>query len=231
MLVVVLIGLLAALSIPTLSGVRDTARDGVSLSNLRTHAQVLTMYASDSNGLVAGYADPDATFSVVRGCDDTLAFPYFEAVHAWATALCDGYYSGRGARESFFHPDADRDDGVISYFLSSSLLASPPYWERRTRTGPDQWRIGRLSDVAFASGKALFTEWHPRRGLPIAPRGRMRTTGGIGLGFADASAGRFNPAGLLQPYPFGDGQGEGTWLPIGVYGMHTVRGWIGRDRR
>ncbi|MCL4740715.1 MAG: hypothetical protein KJZ54_00770 [Phycisphaerales bacterium] len=231
-LVVLLTALVVGLLLPTLGSARASARDTVSIANMRSHAQVLAAYAADWDDHFPAFADPKATLSVVRGCDEVLVFRYFETVWAWRYALCEGYYNGALGHASFFHPAADPnrhpDDTKnlgISYLLSSAFLAAPAYWEPETRTGPSQWGHSRLSSASFPAQKALITEVHPVRWLPL-PRGED----GIGLAFLDGSAGRFAKADLIEPYRNGEGSWDGTWLPVGIYGMHTIRGWDGRDR-
>ncbi|GIK19729.1 MAG: type II secretion system protein [Leptolyngbya sp. PLA2] len=232
-LVVLLTALVTGLLLPTLGHVRASARDTVSVANTRSHAQVLAAYAADWDDYFPAFADPKAKRSVIRGCNKVIVFPYFHTVYLWQYALCEDYYSGVLKHRSFLHPAADPDPSPddpknigINYLLSSAFLAAPAYWEPETRTGPSQWCHSRLSSASFPAQKALITEIHPVRWFP-----HPGVEDGIGLAFVDGSAGRFAKADLIEPYPNGEGSWDGTWLPIGIYGMHTIRGWDGRDRR
>lgn len=228
LLVIVLVGLLVALAMPPLGAVVESGRDLASLANMRTHAQTLVVYAGDYDGSFPEFVTPDADISVVRGCDQALEIPYFHAAYAWPIALCEGYYDGVSHGAAFSHPMPSQL-GITSYLMSSSLLATPAYWNVETRSGPEQWGVGRLDAVTFPSAKALFVEWHPKRGLPI--RGPTMSDDPVALSFADGSAERLQAGSLTEPYPNGDGPWEGRWLPVGVYGMHTIDGWLGRDRK
>ncbi|MBK7405471.1 MAG: prepilin-type N-terminal cleavage/methylation domain-containing protein [Phycisphaerales bacterium] len=228
LLVVVLVGLLTALLLPVLAHARASVRDVMSVANMRTHAQVLAAYAVDWDDYYPALADPDATWSIIRGGGQIQTCRYFESVLFWNIGLCDQYYDGVVDHESFRHPAAHPDANApldVSYLLSSAFLASPAYWEEKTRIGPSQWGPSRLSSVVFASDKAAIVEVHPDRGLPTIVVKR-----GIGVAFVDGSGGRFDADDLVKPYLHGDGTWWGTWLPVGVYGMHTVEGWSGRDR-
>lgn len=180
-LVVLLTALVMGLLLPTLGNARASARDTVSVANMRSHAQVLAAYAADWDDYFPAFADPKATLSVVRGCDEVLVFRYFETVWAWRYALCEGYYNGALGHASFFHPAADPnrhpDDTKnlgISYLLSSAFLAAPAYWEPETRTGPSQWGHSRLSSASFPAQKALMTEVIPCGGFRF-PAARMES--------------------------------------------------------
>lgn len=221
-LVVLLIGLVTSLLLPTLSAARERARDTASLANLRTHSQVLAAYAADWDDYYPAFADPDATYSIVRGCGRSHTFRYFESVAFWTFALCEGYYDRTPEHASLIHP-GQRGEGILhtNYLLSSAFYAAPSYWNESTRlSGTRQWGPSRLSSVVFNSSKAVAVEIHPTRGFP-----HRAVRSGVGLAFADSSAGRFAGPELQQPYPHGD-----AWIPVGIFGMHTIDGWAGRDR-
>ena len=222
-LVVLLIGIVTSLLMPALAAARDSARDTISLGHLRSHAQVLGAYAGDWDEFYPAFADPDATLSVVRGCGTTHTFLYFESVIFWNIALCEGYYSESLKHKSFWHPARKTfEDGIFDtdYLLSSAFYAAPSYWDAKTRRGREQLGPSRLSSVVYPASKAVVVELHPARGLPT-----HITQEGIAMSFADGSAGRFSAEELQAPYAKGD-----EWLPVGVFGMHTIRGWAGRDR-
>ncbi|MBZ0172160.1 MAG: hypothetical protein K8E66_07260, partial [Phycisphaerales bacterium] len=185
---------------------------------------------ADWDDWVPQFADPLADYSVVRDQKITIVFEYFEGVVWWPIALSDAYYDSNvlGNDDLFLHNDSTEGRFNI-YNLSSALMATPPYWGRESRTGPLQWGGCRVSQVTFPSAKSLLVEWHPVRPIPIATESFVSDVSGVGLGLCDGSAGRYHTRELLPPYPFGDGHGPGTYQPIGVFGMHTVGGWLGRD--
>lgn len=226
-----LIALLVAVLLPSLGRARALAADGVSIAQLRSHAQVLAAYAIDWKDYVPAFTDPHATRSVIRGCDRVVVVPYFHAAYLWNVALCDAYYDGNAIHPSFFHPSASQDPPPIGYLLTASFMATPDYWSPETRqTGARQWGHSRLNLTTFPSQKALLTEWHPLGGLPLLTNNSVPIRG-VGLAFADASAARLDFPDLLPPYPVGDGGGDAGFLGWGAYGMHTLQGWNGRDRR
>lgn len=110
---------------------------------------------------------------------------------------------------------------VTSIWYSSSFAADPAFWRDTTRTGPNQWRATKLSEVQFPSQKAvLFANeaWRQSR-RKIAP-----------LGFMDASAEGVPEASLKGGYPSGTGDWPGSGLAGPVPGMVTIDGVHGRDR-
>lgn len=233
LIVISIIAVLVSLSIPVLASARDSAADLKSLSNLRSHAQILALYATDWDDWFPQFADPAADYSVVRDRRTTITFEYFVGVVYWPIALSDQYYDGAvvGSAGLFMHEYSDPSNFNLYYF-SSSLMASPAYWNRETRLpGRSQWGGCRVTQVAFPSAKAQLWEWHPTRPLPIAYESYVREVAGVALGLVDGSANRFHTRDLVPPYPFGDGREHGSYLPIGIFGLHTVNGWLGRDVR
>jgi len=222
--VIVLIGIL----LPALGSAKRSAEDLKSLGNLRSHGQILAAYASDWDGSFPQFADPHSDFSVVRGGGLTITFEYFVGVVWWPVALADSYYDGNiVGNEAFLHPLNEREQFNV-YTLSSSLMALPGYWVRETReAGTSQW----VDQVVFASAKAQLIEWHPRRPPPIATEDFVSDQAGVAFSLVDGAASRYHTNELVPPYPFGDGSGPGTYQPVGIFGMHTQRGWLGRDVR
>lgn len=232
LLVVALIGILVSLPLPSLGRVKASVQDAVSLSNMRSHAQVLAAYAGDWSDYVPAITHPRATLSVIRGGGEVYTVPYFHAAYLWNVALADAYYDGQARHRSFEHPGFRQVETTFnSYLLTASYMADPGYWNAQTRLS-DGSQLGhsRLSHTVLASQKVVLTEWHPRFGLPLV-RSDEHADQLMGFAFADGSAGRSGPDDLLRPYPLGDGGGQPGFLPIGVYGMHTPDGWRGRDRR
>ncbi len=228
LLVVSLVGVLVFLLLPALSRFRNSARDLTSIVNMHSHAQILSAYAGDHNDYFPAITHLKATWSVIRGCGSIHQVPYFHAAYLWNVALCDSYYDGSPFHASFSHPSLHEELPGNSYLLTASYMAMPQYWTAESRlAGNQQWAHSRVSNTVFASSKAVLTEWHPRSGLPLVATNPIH----VGLAFVDGSAGRIDAVDLIDPYPQGDGGGHGGFLPIGVYGVHTIDGWRGRDRR
>lgn len=233
LIVISITAVLLALSMPVLSSTRLSAADLKSVSNLRSHAQVFALYAIDWDDWFPQFADPTADYSVVRDRQITVIFEYFVGVVYWPIALSDQYYDGAvvGSTGLFMHEYSDPSHFNL-YYLSSSLMASPAYWNRETRLADrSQWGGCRVTQVRFPSAKAQLWEWHPTRPLPIATESYVRDVAGVALGLVDGSANRFHTRDLVPPYPFGDGRGPGSYQSIGIFGLHTVNGWLGRDVR
>lgn len=227
LLVIAIVALLITLLLPAIGSARAAARDVVSLSNLHTHTTVFQMYAADWNEYLPCVTRPDVDRTIIRGCGGWGYSPYFGATQVWPIPLADSYYNGRCQGDEFIHP-ARRDDVLIDYLLSSSILADPKYWDLTTRTGPNQWRGQKIAAVTFPSAKAVLTEQHPIHGLPTRSAA-SDAPWGIALGLTDGAAGRWKPDELEKPVSSGEGIYPGILYGLGVYGMHTPDGVLGRD--
>lgn len=227
LLVLAIVGLLIALLLPAIASARAAARDVASLANIRSHTSVFQMYAGDWNDYLPCVTRPDVDRTIIRGCGGWGYARYFDATQVWPIPLADNYYHGRCEGEEFIHP-ARRDDLLIDYLLSSSIIADPAYWDLTTRTGPGQWGGQKLTSVLFPSAKAVLSEQHPIHGLPTRIAAR-NAPWRIALGLSDGSAGRWTPADLVEPVSSGEGVYPGIMYGQGVYGLHTPDCVRGRD--
>lgn len=227
-LVAAILGLLASLLLPAIAGVRRAAVDAASLANLNTHARTVTIYSGDFRDFAPYFADPNATYSVVRGAGRTIVFEYFGSSEVWPYALVDRYYGiGIGEDRSVF---ARRGEGVPVYQYSPTFIARPAFWNEATR-GVNQLGPVRVTQVQSPSSKAIFLEWDPDRRLPIWTMDEMPRHERWAFAFTDGSARRHGPDTLVKPYPRGEGTEHGARFNFGIVGMHTVDGVLGRDTR
>ena len=141
----------------------------------------------------------------------------------WPVLMAGEYYEN-----IWPHPSQVRPGEMVrwnSYLLSSTIMTSPAFWNLETLTGSNQFRATRLTEVAFTSQKAIFTETSVSS-FPI-PHGKKE--GPVRLGLADGSADGLTDAELTLPIPSGEGKYSGWHINIGTYGMHTVDGLRGID--
>lgn len=225
---IVLLTVLMAILLPAVGNVRRVALDAASLVNIRTHSQVITMYAGDYRDHAPYFADPIATFSVVRGGGMTVTFEYFGSSEVWMYALTDQYYE-LGFRDGL-GIFARRGPESIPYQYSPSFIARPQFWNENTRAA-GQLGPTRLTNVRSPAAKAVFLEWDHDRGLPIWVRDEPNRRANWGFGFVDGSARRHDAPDLVKPHPRGEGTEHGARFSYGIVGMHTVDGILGRDTR
>lgn len=226
--VIGIVAILFAILIPTIGRVRLAGINNTSLRNLKTHAQVLTLYAGDFHDSAPFIADPDATYSIARGGGLTIEFEFFDSSEAWVVALVDDYYH-LGIEhdwEVFAYPGPD--PGLYQY--SPSFIAKPAFWNMRTR-GENQLAPNRLTTVYAPSAKTAFLEFNPRVGFPVWTQTGITARSRWGMSFVDASARRIDSADLTEPVRAGEGSGHGARFSVGVSGLHTVDGVLGRDTR
>jgi prepilin-type N-terminal cleavage/methylation domain-containing protein len=222
LVVVSILGVLAALAVPALFHARASGRDAIWQSRIRTHAQVFTMYAADHRDAWPNVAErsDQPTWHEVGGRQWGISY-YFGQFYAWHFGLARDYYSDTLPQEVFFGPSYTGEfDWHNSYHLSSSLLADPAYWNPLTRRGPSQWRGTRSSQVAFPSSKAILME--ANAAWPTGQR-LLAAAADTSVAFRDRSL-------FTAPYPNGDGDYPGSsYLSRGVEGLHTIDGVLGRD--
>jgi competence protein ComGC len=221
-------GVLVSLLVPGVASVRSSAIDAASLASLRTHAQIVSIYAIDHHDRAPYFADPDATFSVVRAQGRTIVFEYFGSSEIWPYALLDRYY-GMGPDDGM-GVFARRGQQMPVYQYSPTMISRPQFWNEATRA-EGQLRSVRLSEIRYPGAKAVFVEWDPERGLPIWTMDTMQRNERWAFAFVDGSARRSDRDAMVRPYPRGEGTSHGARFNFGIVGMHTVDGVLGRDVR
>lgn len=236
-LTIALIAILIALLLPSLSGVRDRVRSISALSDLRQHATVFAAYANDHRDISPFFAEPRATLTVIRGNQATVSFHYFSSSSFWVYALADTYYPGLSLFDDVFRSPYLLDTDVYDtpYYYSCSMIAAPAYWSPETRTGRDQFRPNRLSDVAFPGAKGMLTiePWVLRAPFDT-PLSTLNPAEQTVLSATVAGSATTTKLGEFGPViASGDG---GTITELGGHrtgttpaGMHTLHGAAGRD--
>lgn len=227
LIVIALAGILFAMALPSLRGLRDQARTAVTLSNLRSHTAVFEMYTADWKDCYPYYTDPRASRSVIRAGGLVYELPYFGAYSAWNLALADMYYDGEYRNPSFYAPGAGSDI-FSSYWRSATLLADPGFWTYERRAGPEQWRAVHRYEVIFPSQKGLLLCSHPPLWSLESDMGGGR---GSSIGFADGSARWVREDDIARGHNRGEGRWTGAWFPYDMPTLHTLDGVRGRDTR
>lgn len=224
LLSIALIGILVGLLLPGLSGVRDRAREAVSLGQLRSHAQIMHIYTADYRGYFPIYSKPDGTGTITAG-GRTIPIPYFADEIFWHLAMADEYYEGRLAHPSFQPPG--QKHAPIPYRYTVSYLATPEYWNPKTRTGPEQWR-GVIADrTAWPSAKGLLISWDSAwDGVRLY----FKHDTPCETVFVDGSARVVMHGDFNRPITIGQGISPGHAIPkYGSPVIHTFDGVLGRD--
>ncbi len=229
---------LIALVTGALRGARSAALDTVSDSNLRQHAQSLTSYSTDYR-VWPHFTQIGWGVATIEGPHISVPLvSYFDAHHTWHLILAEPYYSVSETSDVFFPPRFKEDSGggypsYTPYHYGCVFIASPEYWNPRTRMGPTQYRATRPDEVLYPSRKALVSEsW------PYVPRAMERTGldgPALPVAFIDGSARGIKPEHRNNGYERGDGfqfQDSGAvhmidWPPT----LHTFDGARGRDVR
>ena len=234
---IVVIAILMGLIVPAVWSVRVASRDTVSLANLRSHAQVFAIYGNEWEGAFPYFTDPkvEKTPIMLRGKLEHI--DYFAAHGLWSLVLAEnGYYDGNHHHQSFYHPsDSDgnggrRTSGISSYYYPCAFLASSQFWNPRTRTGPEQWRMMRQSSVRFTNEKAILVESTFKYYFDRTKVMWRDPSIQVGVAFVDGSADSYSVDTLSVGYEKGEGTYPGSIHARDIpYGMHTIDGVLGRD--
>lgn len=234
LLTIALIAVLVALLAPSTGRVRFRAMEDRSLANCRSHAQVLTLYATDFRDTWPYLTSPTATASVIRcqSRNEAVEAKYFDAHAAWNIGLADGYYSGKFDDLSFSTPWTPGPATRPDYLFPCSFIADPRFFRAETEEQPPlQLRPTHTSEVAFPSAKALVVaqlDASDAPGLRTLRDVRFHLAGVDGHAVAKDRAD-------LSPSFGGDGAAAPTMSDhLGrLYAgpLHTLDGIAGRDLR
>lgn len=231
--VLAIVAIMSALLLPTLRVARLRSRLLAGNANMREHVAVFSMYAADYDDQYPFLADPNATMTILRGGGVSIEVRFFDIVHRWPIGMVDGYYDGNFRADVFRSPlmynvrDPARVD-VLPYRYASCFMSRPGFWNVMSRTGPEQWRPVRGSEVRFPSEKGLFLDvssWYVPEEVALMSEIRYP------VGFTDAHVENIAEVNLTTPYPSGEGDWPGSAYHGGVPVLHTIDGAHGRDRR
>ena len=231
LVVIAIIALLLAIVVPTLAAAREQARNAVSLSNLRSNAQVILTYAGDWQDAHPFLTDPDRLQTTLRGGGVEIQTFYWHISAHWPHPLTDEYFGGQINHPALHRPGAKFfTTSTTSYFYSAAMIADPLYWNEQTRAGPEQWRRTLTSEVVFPSSKALLVDFGEAGHTMLLPGQTLDRP--VTMALSDASVQRVPPERNIPPMPLGDGGiGLQSLFPFGAHAMHTRDGVRGRDIR
>ncbi|MBL8757032.1 MAG: type II secretion system protein, partial [Phycisphaerae bacterium] len=235
LVVMALAGVLVALVLPSLAGVRLGARTAASAANARTHAGTMASYLHDWRDVYPYLTDPQTTQSVIRcrSAGRAIVTEHFGGAKFRWLGLADDYYDGNWLSPSFRSPFG-LPGAVGSYTMGCVFLARPEYYTPETRRQPpEQLRPTRGADVLFPGSKAIVVDDSaPPAGSGLS--GVSRHERFVIAAMVDGRAGQFNAGtDMLPQHPSGDGNYPAYgadfpwWLPM----THTAEGVRGRDIR
>lgn len=233
-LVIALLDVLIALLMPAIHRVRFRAIEDKSLTNCRSHAQILTTYTSDYKDCWPWLTSPTASRSIIRCVSRNEAFEarYFDVYRAWNIGLADGYYDGRLDDPSFAVPWSPGVPSFAEYLFPCSFLADPAFFRAETQEEPPrQLRATRAAEVTFPSAKSLVVAVLDD-GQILARNGWAQTRFHLACVDGHAVARNFSQ---LTPSFGGDGLAAPSMSDhigsIDEGPLHTLDGVAGRDLR
>lgn len=237
--IAVLVGLAAA----GLSGARNSARSTRSLSNLRTHAQAISIYATGSQDSWPVFTHVSQSSRYEPPESVPVALAYFDTSRAWHLFMAREYYAS-AANSSVFVPPGLLPGSELeetgwplftSYAMSCAMFADHSFWNEYTRTNASQLRGTRTGEVHYPSAKALVVESWARSSRAGRGTGEALFLGPNLVAFCDASATAVTRSTRQSGYAKGDGP---EFVPSGAIHLadappllHTYNGVRGRDVR
>ncbi len=181
LVVIAIVSLLIAITLPALGSARTTARQTLSLTNVRSIGQTFSMYA-DTHGT---YPFPGQVEDVdVPGGELIYSFEWFPRGAIVATssiwqfgtlwpALVSNITPWEEAYSTWVSPGRDKSlptledifldlepHEVVSYEYSNSFLASHRNWQENAVEDPKQLGPRRPDEVTYASQKAMLWDRH-----------------------------------------------------------------------
>lgn len=229
--VLVLVALLVSLLMPSLSKLRAFGSSARALSDLRSHAQIASVYSSDFRGMFPCIADPAYTTTILTIPDDKVAVEYFDQRLFWYFGLAPGYYGGNYRSSSFFAPSQSGYVPGHAYDYSISLVARPEFWNSTTRMEFGQFAATRVDEVLYPSAKSIYLNlWESYWG-----RANFSDRNAKGFpvesSFCDGSASAVMVEQFTSPMPSGEGPLSSPYarVHLGLIGVHTINGVRGRD--
>lgn len=233
-IVIAMVATLVAMILPSLGRVKLKAQETVSLGNLRSHAQVFSVYTNDWKGIYPYFTAPDATATVFYPDGNPIAIEYFDAHAFWNLALAPDYYGGNYRHPSFF-PPGEIGGYPMCYLYPCTFITDPRYWNHETRTGPSQRRPTGAHEVLFPSAKVLLSATGDcyDQGVyvpydPKNPPDYVKPSDPRLVALTDGGARNVRYGAFTRGYDRGDGPG-GFHVNSSPAGMHTIDGVRGRD--
>lgn len=234
--------LLAAIALPSLSGMRGRARAAVTLSNIRQMGQGVSVYAASARDLPPAFAEPawppGGAWRFEFGDAGGWWFDHSDLYSLEITALLGSTRVARAAGHAEAPAPVSHRGQTASlsdFTLSRTLYASPRFFNWETHRGPEQFGRQALASIAFPADKGLLLclqYWD-------APRYAGKVCCGyeapLPVCFADLSASEQPPvsmrAGIYNPYVRAYiAPGQDPRLVRGVPVLDTVDGTQGHDR-
>lgn len=206
LLVIAIVGVLAGLVLPLLSGARDASRRVRSQSNLQSLGVVISLYSSDhASRFPALY--PDTSYPRQR--DLSFRDNWWSVAWNWA-GIVYGYLPIDSNIGTYISPgsirltDISRNRWPTSYWYSTSFVARPSLWSGSAEASYSALVAQRHEDVLFPTQKILL--WDSEYGTN---RGELRREGpdlaeNVPSLFADGSGKSVVPASasVAVPNPF-----------------------------
>lgn len=230
-LVIGIVSVLLAITLPAFSSARDRAESAITISQLRTHAQVFSMYAGDWRDAWPVFINPTIDPTWVRSGRFGAELFYFDSCFSWNLALAESYYSEDPVSSIFFPPNYE--DPVVARYnfftpllYSCSLIADPAYWRYETRLeGLSQWNGTRIDQARYPASKCLLVDsWRHPDWI-----GNERQSESVRMSLIDGSATELRSGEVLKGYSRGDGVAHGGHPSGPPRGLHTIDGVRGRD--
>ncbi|QOJ00366.1 MAG: prepilin-type N-terminal cleavage/methylation domain-containing protein [Phycisphaeraceae bacterium] len=239
LVVLAIVGVLTAILVPWLAGVRRAGAEARSLSNLRTHAQAMSAYAGDYASVLPYITRLGFEVNRLEGGGVVIeSCSYFDAHRVWHVVLAEPYYNAPATSTVFFPPRyqqyGDAWPYLTPYFYPCVYIARPEFWTPETRMGGSQFAPTRLDEVQHPDAKSLIVESWPYLDRVLNDPERHRLVP-LPVAFGDGSARSVPWDQRVGGYERGEGNQFAADGAVHYSDspplLHTLRGVRGRDVR
>ncbi|MBC8011618.1 MAG: type II secretion system protein [Burkholderiales bacterium] len=191
--VIAIVGILAAIIIPTVGRVRAAARMTTDLSNLRQIGMAAAGFVSENKGAMPNSLNAGGAFqageanNTASGGGPGARFPIYESLDRYFTKKAGFNISGQyqwNQRAVWFSSSAVPPDGVTSVsnpYGNYVHFSFNPYIWRNSPSGTNRWRA-RMSNVPSPSRTVLAAETNDLAGVgdfDLDPTATPATTGNV----------------------------------------------------
>jgi len=236
LMVIAVITIVAGLALVSFASIRATAAGVSSVSMLRQHGAVFQLYSLDHKDGMPRFIEADGSHNIQGAGGRRIwseRLPYFAHAVFWTVAMADQYYNSIHVSERVFYPPWNRHDAagiptLFPYQYAATSVSRPEFWIETERTGPDQWRTIRFSEVVFPSLKVILSAVEdPVNRIDSIHHAHERAH----IAWIDGSASVVPRSTIGPGYPGGEGRYEGAWSRSADWpvGSHTRQGVRGRD--
>lgn len=207
MVVIGIVSVLIVIAVPALRFVKNSAREARQLHACKQQTAAMLMYTRDwgDSFLFAVPVGPDVRYPITMpGHGGTWrCISHWDQAQIWSWFLAETYFGGSVIGDDFtFGGEWAETAAMPALLLSQSVLATSEFWTPGRRTGEDQWKNTRVTQVLSPERKVLLHE-EPVQRVGFA-QFRSIEWARLLVGTVNGAARRIRPDQQGRSYPQGN---------------------------